>query len=398
MDHTLFTSHPSAPTSRQVSRRTALSALGALGALMATPALAGPAAATTYPNPNNTPTNAIRSYGDMIDELNKLVHTSKGAVRVTTLSEVGTAESLSEQGRELYVAQVGTGPRNLWIQGRIHGNEPYGLESLLDVLKSLASNGNRTYRSIREAFTVHFIPIYNPDGSEMNTRTTTLWDRATNQPRLGANGRPLTVDLNRDWAVGGFQARESRAWYEYWTMVKPEYALDIHHQGMKVDRTTGDAITFSLGVSLAPGGPTLPGIRNGEYDVLTRQMAGHVWQQVDHRGHISTDRYDVGRGVVIDIRGGVVSAMMLGLNWNGLNSAGHSNAAIFFETSGNTSEGSLGQKGRGKFIQQNVLGIEAWLSGLASGAIQRLDPEIWEQIPHDPVEFYFTDWGGTMPA
>ncbi|WOO98058.1 M14 family zinc carboxypeptidase [Micrococcus terreus] len=395
-DHTHIASPT--PSGPRVSRRTALTALGALGALAATPTLAGPAAATTYPNPNNTPTSAIRTYGDMIKGLEQLQRTSRGTVTVTTLREVGTAELPSEQGRELYVATVGTGARHLWIQGRIHGDEPYGLDSLMTVLKSLVSSGNPTYRQIREQFTIHFIPVYNPDGSEMNTRTTTLWDETTNQPRLGANGRPLTVDLNRDWAVNGFRARESRAWYEYWTMVKPEYALDIHHQGMKVDRTTGEAITLSLGVSLAPGGPTLPGIRGGEYDVLTRQMAGHVWQQVDHRGHITTDRYDVGEGVVIDIHGGVVSAMMMGLNWNGLNPTGHSNAAIFFETSGNTRDGSLGQKARGKLIQQNVLGVEAWLSGLATGAVQRLDPEIWEQIPHDPVQYYFTDWGGTIPA
>lgn len=330
-DHTHIASPT--PSGPRVSRRTALTALGALGALAATPTLAGPAAATTYPNPNSTPTSAIRTYGDMIKGLEQLQRTSRGTVTVTTLREVGTAEFLSEQGRELYVATVGTGARHLWIQGRIHGDEPYGLDSLMTVLKSLASSGNPTYRQIREQFSIHVIPVYNPDGSEMNTRTTTLWDAATNSPRLGANGRPLTVDLNRDWAVNGFRARESRAWYEYWTMVKPEYALDIHHQGMKVDRTTGEAITLSLGVSLAPGGPTLPGIRGGEYDVLTRQMAGYVWQ-----------------------------------------------------------------KARGKLIQQNVLGVEAWLSGLATGAVQRLDPEIWEQIPHDPVRFYFTDWGGTIPA
>lgn len=305
-DHTHIASPT--PSGPRVSRRTALTALGALGALAATPTLAGPAAATTYPNPNNTPTSAIRTYGDMIKGLEQLQRTSRGTVTVTTLREVGTAEFLSEQGRELYVATVGTGARHLWIQGRIHGDEPYGLDSLMTVLKSLVSSGNPTYRQIREQFTIHFIPVYNPDGSEMNTRTTTLWDAATNSPRLGANGRPLTVDLNRDWAVNGFRARESRAWYEYWTMVKPEYAL-------------------------APGGPTLPGIRGGEYDVLTRQMAGYVWQ-----------------------------------------------------------------KARGKLIQQNVLGVEAWLSGLATGAVQRLDPEIWEQIPHDPVRFYFTDWGGTIPA
>lgn len=377
------------------SRRTVL---GAMGAAALAPLLAGPASASTFPAPNNTPTSAIRDYADMVRELERIERTARGAVTVRTLSEIGTAESRSEQGRELYVATVGTGSRQVWIHGRIHGDEPYGLDSLLGVLGSLGSNGSAVYRRIREEFTVHVIPMYNPDGSEMNTRTTTLWDRQADRPRLGAQGRPITVDLNRDWTARGFVARESRAWYEYWTRVRPEFALDIHHQGMKRDYVTGEAITLSLGVSLAPGGPTLPSIRGGEYDVLTRQMAAHVWQSVDHRGHVSTDRYDVGEGTVIDIRGGVVSAMMLGLDWNGLNAAGHSNAAIFFETSGNTRDGSLGQKARGKLVQQNVLGVQSWLTGLATGQVQRLDPELWEQIPHTPVEYYFTDWGGIIPA
>lgn len=408
MTHTSSFAHPtdpgqtpgSTPSARlgdsRVSRRAALASLGALALLPI-----GLQAAAAYPGDSSqaeTPTQAIRSYDDMIRELRKIEHTSRGRVTVTTLAEVGTAETHSEQGRDLYVAQVGHGDRHVWIQGRIHGDEPYGVEATLAVLKELGSSGQQTAELLRDEFTLHIIPMYNPDGSEMNTRTTTLWDTETDAPRTDDDGRELTVDLNRDWTLEGFLARESRAWYEYWTMVRPSYALDIHHQGRKRDPETGEPITFSLGISLAPGGPTLPDIRDGEFDVLTRQMASQVWLDTRHRGHISTDRYDVGGGQVIDIRGGVVSAMMLGLDWQGLNSAGHANAAIFFETSGNTRDGDLGQRGRGRFIQQNILGVESWLAGLATGDTVDLDPQTWDEIPHAPVEYYFTDWGGVIPV
>lgn len=387
---------PHISPSPSLSRR---GALGVLASAVALPLVAAPAAqaAGSMPTPSeNPPLAAIRDMADMVRELGKLERTSRGAVRVTTLAEVGTAEAHSEQGRDLYVALVGHGPRHVWLQGRIHGNEPYGLDATLDVLKSLGGNGSPTYRRLREEFTVHVIPMYNPDGSEAMTRATTLWDREADAPLLDARGRPRTVDLNRDWGVGRFVARESRAWYEYWTMVKPEFALDIHHQGLKKDWETGEDVTLSLGVSLAPGGPTLPGIRGGEYDRLARQMAGHVWQSTLHRGHIATDRYDVGENTVIDIHGGVVSAMMMGLDWNGLNPTGHSNVAIFFETSGNTN--SLGQKGRGKLVQQNILAVTAALDGMATGAVQRVDPAVWEQIPHTPVKYYSTDYAGLIPA
>lgn len=383
-------------TSPSLSRR---GALGVLASAVALPLVAAPAAqaAGSMPTPSDTPPlAAIRDLADMLRELRKLERTSRGAIRVATLAEVGTAEAHSEQGRDLYVALVGHGPRHVWLQGRIHGNEPYGLDATLDVLASLGGNGSPAYRRMREEFTVHVIPMYNPDGSEANTRGTTLWDREADAPLLDVRGRPRTVDLNRDWGVGRFQARESRAWYEYWTMVKPEFALDIHHQWLKQDWFTGEDVTLSLGVSLAPGGPTLPGIRGGEYDRLARQLAGHVWLETLHRGHISTDRYDVGENTVIDIHGGVVSAMMMGLDWNGLNPTGHSNVAIFFETSGNTN--SLGHKARGKLVQQNVLAVTAALDGMATGAVQQVDPAVWDRIPHTPVKYYFTDYAGLIPA
>jgi hypothetical protein len=373
---------------------------GALAALAVPLAGAGTAsAAPTFPEPGDTtPLDAIRSYGDMITELDRLSRTSRFPVTVRTLSQVGTQESLSEQGRELYVATVGTGATPVWVQGRIHGNEPYGLDSLMAVLGSLASSGAPEWARIRDEFTVHFIPVYNPDGSEANIRETVLWDRATDSPRLDAQGRQQRIDLNRDWAPNRFVARESLAWYEYWTMVRPAYAMDIHHQGLKRDRDTDEPITFSLGISLAPGGPTLPTIQGGAYDVLTRQMHSHVWLETEDYGFVGIDKYDVGYGTVIDIRGGVVSAMMLGLDHRGLNPTGHSNPAVFFETSGNTRDGNIGQKARGKFVRQNILGLTAWLDGLASGEVFEVDPTIWDtQIPGTPVLRYQTDTG-IIPA
>ena len=127
--------------------------------------------------------------------------------------------------------------------------------------------------------------MYNPDGSEANIRQTILQD--------GSGSR---IDLNRDWGAGKFVAAESEAFYEYWTMVDPAFAIDIHHQGLKSERGTGDEVTLSLGISLAPGGPTLPGIEGGAYDVLTRQMQVHVYDELSKYGYINMDRYQVGGG------------------------------------------------------------------------------------------------------
>jgi hypothetical protein len=370
-------------------RRTAAAlAAGATIAIAAPLAATAPATAdATFPSTEgNTNIASILTYADVVDELDRLERTSRFGVEVSTLAEIGTAVNRSEQGNDLYVATVGTGPEAVWLQGRIHGNEPYGADSLLAVLKELGTNGSSDWTLLRDTYTFHVIPTYNPDGTDLNIRHTILQD--------GSNKR---IDLNRDWGVGKFEAAESEAFYEYWTMVDPAFAVDIHHQGLKRERGDGDEVTLSLGISLAPGGPTLPGIEGGAYDVLTRQMQVHVYDELSKYGSINIDRYDVGRGIEIDIKGGVVSAMMLGLDYNGLNAEGHSNPAIFFETSGNSSDGSLGQKARGKSINQNVLALQELLLGMATGEVQQEDASRWDEIPHAPVTAYQTD-NGVIPA
>lgn len=364
-------------------RTTTIAAAAAFAVAVPFTAGAPALADANFPSPEgSTNIASIVTYDDLVTELAKIEKTSRFDVDVATLAEVGTEVSESEQGRDLYVATVGDGPENVWLQGRIHGNEPYGTESLLAVLKDLGNNGSADWELLRDTYTFHVIPMYNPDGSEMNIRHTILQD-----------GSEKRIDLNRDWASDKFEAVESLAYYEYWTMVDPAFAIDIHHQGLKREYGTGDEVTLSLGISLAPGGPTLPGLEGGAYDVLTRQMHVHVYDELQRAGYVNMDRYQVGGSLEIDIKGGVVSAMMLGLDYDGLNPEGHTNPAIFFETSGNTSNGSLGQKARGKSIQQNVLALQELLVGMATGEVQQEDPERWEEIPHAPVTGYQTDTG-----
>ncbi|WP_434690684.1 hypothetical protein [Glutamicibacter sp. Je.9.36] len=84
------------------------------------------------------------------------------------------------------------------------------------------------------------------------------------------------------------------------------------------------------------------------------------------------------------------------MNYRGLNADGHRNPVVFFETSGNSSDGSLGQKSCGKLIRQNVLALKELLLGMASGEVQQEDPERWEEIPHQPVTGYQTDYAGLV--
>lgn len=333
----------------------------------------------------NTNINSTLSYQEVIKILEDLERTSKGKVDVFTLDQYGK----SEQGRSIYVAKVGTGPQKIWIQAQIHGNEKLVTEAALQLLKTYAQSGEKDVERVLEESTLYFIPMYNPDGAEMNLRQTKL----TNSGKL--------IDLNRDWTAAGFEAVESRVVYAYWADVNPDFAIDLHHQGLKQIYGTNESTSFSLGISLAPDGPTLP---NTGYNDITKQMMSYVYDELKGYGYTHIDRYQVavnreaGIGYDIDIRGGVVSAMMMGLNYNNLNPEGHSHPAVFFETKGNSSDGSLGQKSNGYLTKQNYLALKSLVHGYVTGEVQKVNPDDWYNIPYYPLAGYFTDYNGLVPA
>lgn len=333
----------------------------------------------------------IIGYEETIEILENLELQSDGDLDVFTLRELGIEEGRSEVGRDLYIAKIGNGDKKVWVQGRIHGNEPYGTNATLRIIENLIEEKDASYQEMMEELTMYFIPMYNVDGAERNQRATILYDHETGEPLLDDNGRTTSIDLNRDWVDGGFSAIESIGYYKFWTQVKPDFMMDIHHQGNKRFYDTNIPVSLSLGISLNPGGPTLPNIKNGEFEDLTRQAMVTVFDAIKPYKEFTVDQYITGDRV-IDIRGGVSSGMMLGIDYEGLNPDGHSNPAVFLETSGQFLDGE-----REPLVQQNVIATHAFLSGLASGKLYEADPERWNEVPIRPITGYNTDYAGTVP-
>ena len=153
-----MTMGPKPPNRR---RTTAIAAAAAFAVAIPFTAGAPALADATFPSPEgNTNIASITTYADLIAELERIEKTSRFGVDVFTLAEAGTEVSTSEQGRDLYVATVGDGDEHVWLQGRIHGNEPYGTESLLAVLKDLGTNGSADWELLRDTYTFHVIPMY----------------------------------------------------------------------------------------------------------------------------------------------------------------------------------------------------------------------------------------------
>lgn len=103
----------------------------------------------------------------------------------------------------------------------------------------------------------------------------------------------------------------------------------------------------------------------------------------------------------LDFQGGMSSAVMVGtsfFDYDGLNVDDWTCPAIFFETKGNTSDGSLGQKANGYLVKQNYQGIMAYLYGLATGDFRDVPATHWYDVPAiSPIWGYYTD-GGPVPA
>ncbi|MEU5551427.1 M14 family zinc carboxypeptidase [Micromonospora sp. NPDC047793] len=321
------------------------------------------------PNQETVNRSSMLSAAEVSAELRALQARSKGALRV---QEVGR----SGQGRPLEVAFIGTGSTRIWIQGRIHGNEPYGAEASLGFLKTLVSGGKHA-REVLQQVSFAVVPIYNPDGSEAYRRQDSvhnvdlnrdwgvdrpIFDRL-NAVRAGLGQAPLSEQTFANYTR--HRAVESQAFWYVWADFKPHHIIDLHHQGTYVVGDTDEMTTFSVGISLDPG-------------MLTPQQ----WDTVRRMGVVAADAagrsgvVNVTRYPYINIPEGVTSAAMLdGPGPRGEYANWRSNA-MFFE-----SRGGIGHKSSGYLIKQNVDGLWAIVDSISDGSLADVDADRWSDIP-----------------
>ncbi|TCB97652.1 hypothetical protein E0H26_12120 [Micromonospora zingiberis] len=356
------------PVTRPRRRHVALLAALLLAPTVA-PGVANANGPFVPPSQETVNRSSMLSAAEVSAELRSLEARSKGALRV---EEVGR----SGQGRPLEVAYIGTGSTRVWIQGRIHGNEPYGAEASLDFLKTLVSGGKHA-REVLENVSFAIIPLYNPDGFEAYRRQDSIHN----------------IDLNRDWGVDRrifdqlnavrvglgqaplpernftsytrHRAVESQAFWYAWADFLPHHMIDLHHQGTYYVDDTDEMTTFSVGISLDPG-------------MLTSEQ----WNTVRRMGVVAADAagksgvVNVTRYPYINIPEGVTSASMLNgpgpqgeyANWR--------TNAMFFE-----SRGGIGHKSSGYIVKQNVVGLWAIVDAMSDGSLATVDADRWAEIP-----------------
>ncbi|MBT0608760.1 M14 family zinc carboxypeptidase [Aequorivita echinoideorum] len=127
-------------------------------------------------------------------------------------SKISTIGS-SEMGKVIPMITIGNGKKNVLAWSQMHGNESTTTKALFDFLKFI--NQREFLQSEIETFlngyTVHIIPMLNPDGAAVFTR-----ENANN------------VDLNRD--AKNLSQKESQCLRQIFDNLKPDLCLNMHDQ------------------------------------------------------------------------------------------------------------------------------------------------------------------------
>ena len=117
----------------------------------------------------------------------------------------------SEQKRPIMSLKIGTGNKKILLWSQMHGNESTATKALFDLFNCFTNSNLKEITTILDQCTLLFIPMLNPDGSEVYTR-------------VNAKG----IDLNRD-AVA-IKAVESKLLRKTLEEFNPKFCFNLHDQ------------------------------------------------------------------------------------------------------------------------------------------------------------------------
>jgi hypothetical protein len=181
--------------------------------------------------------------------LKKVAAASGGRLKVEKFAE-------SIEGRPIYLAKIGTGPKRVLLWSQMHGDEPTHTAVLLDLANYLLQKPakppldqarKRQADDILTSCTLHFIPMLNPDGAEAVMR-------------FNAQG----IDINRD--ARRLATPEGRALRHAVELVKPEFAFNLHNQHARtsVGKPPKPAAVSVLAPAPDPSGHETPSWRRAK--------------------------------------------------------------------------------------------------------------------------------------
>ncbi len=118
-------------------------------------------------------------------------------------------------GRPIRAVTFGDGPTTVLLWSQMHGDESTATMALADIMQYLAeAAGDPLRERLRQALTIVFVPILNPDGAEQNQRR-----------------NAAAIDVNRD--ARRLATPEGRALKALRDRITPAFGFNLHDQNAR---------------------------------------------------------------------------------------------------------------------------------------------------------------------
>jgi len=286
----------------------------------------------------------LHTNAELAHALKQIARASRGRVAVRS---VGT----SNEGRPIWFATLGTGPKRVMYVTQQHGDEPLGTESALHALRRLGLADDPVARAVRSKVTLGIVVRANPDGHEHQWRYNYDPDA---EPEYGEPGKGYDINRYHDPAVApdDIPATEAAVIRRTHAAFRPSIMVDYHMQGRYAfPPPDGREITTSI---MWPNHPAVSA------DALRRS------KQVGVRVH---DAFTRAGAVVSQYPGGTYQ----GIARNAYGLLG--SASLLVELSALPPEREHFQ------VHTAYLSMVDLARAAASGALDRIDPAAADEIP-----------------
>lgn len=299
--------------------------------------------------------SSLHNYKELVKALNQIENASHGAMELSVIGQ-------SNQGRDIYLAKVGSGEKKVMFITQQHGNEPLGTEAALQILRFLTSGNNAKVHDMLEEVTVCIVPRVNVDGAEVPWR----YNVDPSAPRVDYASVGRGFDINR-WHWQNWEdsflyqmdpvkyptnpVPEAVAVLNAYNELKPEWVVDLHHQGTYLAED-GDMIKTSI---LWPTDP----LANEDAVILSKKMCATIYNQLESFGYGEVSLYN----------GGAYA----GIARNSYGIAG--SGSVLIEMRG------VGQKSNGYLTRTFMEAMMALIGTTANGSLYNVDPNLAYEIP-----------------
>lgn len=300
----------------------------------------------------NVSLERLHSYEELGAELARIQQSSLGRVQVSVAGQ-------SNEGRNIYLAKVGSGPLPVLFITQQHGNEPLGTEAALALLRNLGQSTHPEVQQMLEKLTILVIPRVNPDGASRFWRQNFDPELEPGAPTdFWTSGRGY--DINRwhlpELAPADNPVPEAATVRRVFDAYHPAIMLDLHHQGSYVAED-GKLIRTSM---FWPRSDVQGGGMGQDAIDRSKQVTWLMASTLEHYGFAKVSQYPGGRE-----RG-------IARNAYGLLGA----ASVLVEM-----RGDIGQKSSGYLMRTFYAAMGSVLEAASEGTLAGIDPALADTIP-----------------